>query len=95
MGKVRRDAYLPDTAAADVYDGLYAHYVALHDYFGRGGPTHARAASSGRGRTPASSRDTVAALRREVCRAARGAAALRPRRAGRAATSPRACPART
>jgi L-ribulokinase len=37
MGRQRRDAYLPDAAAADVYDELYAHYVRLHDHFGRGG----------------------------------------------------------
>ena len=39
MGKVRRDAYLPDAARADAYDELFAHYTALHDYFGRGGST--------------------------------------------------------
>lgn len=37
MGKVERDVYLPDPAAADVYDRIYAEYQALHDYFGRGG----------------------------------------------------------
>ncbi len=37
MGSQRRDAYLPDAAAADAYDELYAHYVRLHDHFGRGG----------------------------------------------------------
>jgi L-ribulokinase len=37
MGKVRRDAYLPDEARADAYDSLYEHYVRLHDHFGRGG----------------------------------------------------------
>jgi L-ribulokinase len=36
MGKVRRDVYRPDDAAAHVYDRLYAEYVRLHDYFGRG-----------------------------------------------------------
>jgi len=36
MGKVERDVYVPDDAAADVYDRLYAEYLALHDYFGRG-----------------------------------------------------------
>ena len=35
-GKLRRGAYQPDPASADVYDQLYAEYVALHDYFGRG-----------------------------------------------------------
>jgi L-ribulokinase len=37
MGKVRRDVYTPDHRRADAYDGLYAHYSALHDHFGRGG----------------------------------------------------------
>jgi L-ribulokinase len=37
MGGARRDAYVPDAAAADVYDVLYEHYRRLHDHFGRGG----------------------------------------------------------
>jgi L-ribulokinase len=37
MGTLRRGAYVPDPAAADAYDRLYAEYRALHDYFGRGG----------------------------------------------------------
>jgi L-ribulokinase len=37
MGKVSRDAYVPDPARADAYDGLYEHYRRLHDHFGRGG----------------------------------------------------------
>ncbi|GAA4245493.1 ribulokinase [Dactylosporangium darangshiense] len=36
MGRVERNVYTPDPAAADVYDRLYAEYVTLHDYFGRG-----------------------------------------------------------
>ena len=36
MGKLRRDVYTPDPARADVYDELFAEYVRLHDYFGRG-----------------------------------------------------------
>jgi L-ribulokinase len=36
MGRARQNAYLPDSARADVYDQLYAEYVQLHDYFGRG-----------------------------------------------------------
>ena len=28
--------YAPDPASAAVYDELYAEYVTLHDYFGRG-----------------------------------------------------------
>jgi L-ribulokinase len=37
MGGTRREAYVPDAAAADVYDVLYEHYRRLHDHFGRGG----------------------------------------------------------
>ena len=37
MGKVTRDVYAPDEAAADVYDQLYVHYARLHDHFGCGG----------------------------------------------------------
>src|ERR1039458_1930776 len=36
MGGKRTAAYTPDPAAADVYDELYAEYLLLHDYFGRG-----------------------------------------------------------
>src|SRR3954466_14441177 len=36
MGKVRRDAYLPDPARAEAYDALFEHYKRLHDHFGRG-----------------------------------------------------------
>jgi len=34
MGRVRRDVYAPDAARASAYDGLYARYVQLHDFFG-------------------------------------------------------------
>jgi L-ribulokinase len=37
MGRVNRDVYTPNSAAADAYDALYAEYKTLHDYFGRGG----------------------------------------------------------
>ncbi len=37
MGSQIRDAYLPNEADADAYDELYAHYLRLHDHFGRGG----------------------------------------------------------
>ena len=37
MGRCRPAGYSPDPASADVYDELYAEYVRLHDYFGRGG----------------------------------------------------------
>jgi L-ribulokinase len=36
MGGCRRAAYQPSSANAEVYDQLYAEYVTLHDYFGRG-----------------------------------------------------------
>jgi len=36
MGKVDRAVYTPNDSAADAYDALYADYVLLHDYFGRG-----------------------------------------------------------
>jgi L-ribulokinase len=36
MGRVRRNAYVPDAANHAAYDRLYAEYSALHDYFGRG-----------------------------------------------------------
>ena len=37
MGRRSAAVVLPDPASADVYDELYAEYVRLHDYFGRGG----------------------------------------------------------
>jgi L-ribulokinase len=37
MGGRRQAAVLPDPASADVYDRLYAEYLLLHDYFGKGG----------------------------------------------------------
>jgi L-ribulokinase len=37
MGTKRSSVYRPDPASADVYDALYAEYLLLHDYFGRGG----------------------------------------------------------
>jgi L-ribulokinase len=36
MGSCTRGVYTPDPASADIYDQLYAEYVTLHDYFGRG-----------------------------------------------------------
>jgi L-ribulokinase len=36
MGSMITNAYTPDQKAAGVYDRLYAEYVFLHDYFGRG-----------------------------------------------------------
>lgn len=37
MGGVHADAYVPDRTTSAAYDRLYAEYLALHDYFGRGG----------------------------------------------------------
>ena len=36
MATLREDAYTPDPAAKAVYDRLFAEYMLLHDYFGRG-----------------------------------------------------------
>ena len=33
MARLRRDAWLPDEGRADVYDELFAVYLALHDHF--------------------------------------------------------------
>ncbi|WP_433522053.1 ribulokinase [Nocardia pseudovaccinii] len=37
MGRVHRNAYLPDPDRAAAYDAIYAEYQSLHDHFGRGG----------------------------------------------------------
>jgi L-ribulokinase len=37
MGGRGARTYVPDPAAADAYDRIYAEYSRLHDYFGRGG----------------------------------------------------------
>jgi L-ribulokinase len=37
MGSKSAGGYVPDPVSADVYDQLYAEYLRLHDYFGRGG----------------------------------------------------------
>jgi L-ribulokinase len=36
MGRSERAVYTPDPDRAAAYDALYAEYVTLHDYFGRG-----------------------------------------------------------
>ncbi|HEX8006351.1 MAG TPA: ribulokinase, partial [Trebonia sp.] len=36
MGRTTAAAYTPDPRAVEIYDQLYAEYVLLHDYFGRG-----------------------------------------------------------
>jgi L-ribulokinase len=40
MGKVRRDAYIPDEERATAYDALYTHYSNLHDRFANGETMH-------------------------------------------------------
>jgi L-ribulokinase len=52
MGTVQRDVYLPDADRARAYDALYAEYVALHDYFGRGGNELLRRLRHIRGEVP-------------------------------------------
>jgi L-ribulokinase len=37
MGRVKRDAFVPDERRADAYEPLYEDYTRLHDHFGRGG----------------------------------------------------------
>ncbi len=36
MGHLKKQTFKPNLAAKSVYDQLYAEYVTLHDYFGRG-----------------------------------------------------------
>lgn len=36
MGRVKKAVYTPNEEASQAYDSLYADYVLLHDYFGRG-----------------------------------------------------------
>ena len=36
MGKLKNETYKPNPEAKAVYDNLFAEYVSLHDYFGRG-----------------------------------------------------------
>ena len=36
MGRSTRGVYQPDPDDAAAYDALYAEYLLLHDYFGRG-----------------------------------------------------------
>jgi L-ribulokinase len=37
MARLKRQTYKPNPKAQAAYDRLYADYVTLHDYFGRGG----------------------------------------------------------
>jgi L-ribulokinase len=36
MGKLKKETFKPDLGATEVYDRLFAEYLKLHDYFGRG-----------------------------------------------------------
>jgi L-ribulokinase len=36
MARLKQETFKPDPSAQKVYDRLYAEYLALHDYFGRG-----------------------------------------------------------
>ena len=36
MSKLRDEFYVPNPEHKKIYDRLYAEYVILHDYFGRG-----------------------------------------------------------
>ena len=52
LGCVKDTVYAPNEADAALYDGLYAEYILLHDYFGRGGNgvmKRLKAAAGGRG----------------------------------------------
>jgi L-ribulokinase len=67
MGKRRQSAYLPDPANADVYDLLYAEYVRLHDYFGRGANEVLHRLRAIRDQALAGRRAAEPALRAEPC----------------------------
>jgi L-ribulokinase len=36
MARLKKETFKPIAAHQKIYDALYAEYVALHDYFGRG-----------------------------------------------------------
>ncbi len=36
MARLKKETFRPDPSAHKVYDSLYAEYLTLHDYFGRG-----------------------------------------------------------
>jgi L-ribulokinase len=36
MGKLKEETFKPNPEATQVYDKLFAEYMLLHDYFGRG-----------------------------------------------------------
>jgi L-ribulokinase len=62
MGGRLEAVYLPDPASADVYDHLYAEYLLLHDYFGRGGNDVMHRLRARRDETIASEADQVGGL---------------------------------
>ena len=80
MGRIERDVYRPDPASADVYDELYAEYVRLHDYFGRGRATRsctgcgpsATGCWSGRGREASAAPMSAWPSSTRCCAALRG-----------------------
>ena len=37
MARLKKQTFKPNPQAQKVYDQLYPEYLALHDYFGRGG----------------------------------------------------------
>ena len=90
MGTCARDAYVPDEARADAYDALYAHYVRLHDHFGRGGDDvmHALRRRAARGRPWLTRSPPCASGSARCTPTCRATGWWR----GRAATSRRACP---
>ncbi|MCW4385225.1 ribulokinase [Salinibacterium sp. SYSU T00001] len=66
MGRVHRNVYTPNEAAADAYDALYADYSELHDYFGRGANDVMKRLKSRRRTALSAPTDTVDASEREV-----------------------------
>jgi len=57
MAQLRDEHYVPDPAAAAVYDELYAEYKTLHDYFGRGANDAMKRLRTIRARAPESAAD--------------------------------------
>jgi L-ribulokinase len=55
MAHLRADEYVPDPGHQAAYDDLFSEYVALHDYFGRGGNDVMKRLKAIRGRAMGSS----------------------------------------
>ncbi|UQN08347.1 ribulokinase [Deinococcus sp. QL22] len=70
MGRVQRGVYTPNPNHQAVYDRLYAEYLTLHDYFGRGLNDVMKRLKqlAGEAVPPASAPDTVSAAPLEVAR---------------------------